>query len=142
MLADRDHGVAFVPEGSGRLEDGVRPGRIEPRRRLVQHEYVWVENQDARERDPLELAARERVEVSIDEVFDPDRRQRRCYPRPERIPVDAPLFESERDLIAHGRRRAGQLVVRVLEDVPDGLAEVGDGRTADVDPCDPYRAVE
>ena len=84
-----DAGEAVDEIGHGR-----RPGRVELGGRLVEDEDVRPHRDDAGDRDPLLLAARQREGLALREVADPSRRSRTASMRPSISARGTPRFSS------------------------------------------------
>ena len=108
---------------SSRSATDGRSGRVELRGRFVQDEDARAHRDDARDRDPLLLAAGQGERLAVGEVADRQPRQRRIDPRVHLVARDAQVLEPEGELFADGQLRRRELVGRRREDDPDAPEE-------------------
>ena len=119
--------VPVRASSSSRSATDVGPRRVELGGRLVEDEDARAHRHDARDRHALLLAAGQRERLAVGEVADRQALQRRVDPRVHLVARHAQVLEAERELLADGQLRCGQLVGRCREDDPD-LAEERAGR--------------
>ena len=112
------------------VEERIRRGRVDLRRRLVEQEQARLERERRRERDALQLAARQLGGPALGEVPGADQLQRLVDPRPDVGRRDADVLEAERDLVRDLRHH--DLVLRILEDRRDVAGKLGRARLARV----------
>ena len=109
--------------GAGELLEQLRhrpgPGRVELGGRLVENEHGRAHRHDARDGDPLLLAAGQRERLAVGEVADRQALEGRVDPRVHLVARDAEVLEPERELLADRQLRRRQLVGRRREDDPD-----------------------
>ena len=116
-----------------------RPGRVELGRRLVEDEDGRPHRDDARDRDPLLLAARQGEWLAVGEVRDAEAIERRVDAGVHLRSRDAQVLQSEGQFLAHGQLRGGQLVGRRREHDADPAEQLagrrrGGGDAVDLDP--------
>ena len=81
-VARHEDGHAALPgEVTDQLADLDDPGRVEAVRRLVEHEQLGLVEQRPREREPLQVAERERARASVGVLL-------------EREPLDHPVDDA------------------------------------------------
>ena len=109
------------------LGDRDRPGRVELCGRFVEDEHGRAHRHDARDGDPLLLAAGQGERLAVGEVADRQPGERRVDPRVHLVARDAEVLEPEGELLADGQLRRRQLVGRRREDDPDPAEERSGG---------------
>ena len=135
-----EHQAAVHPTEDGRIVFGAQdrragprqlveevgdrrgPRRVELGRRFVEDQDAGAHRHDARDGHALLLAAGQGERLTVGEVADRQAGQRGIDPRVHLVSWHAQVLEAERELLADGLLRRGQLVGRRGEDDPD-LAE-------------------
>ncbi len=108
--------------------DRQRAGRVELRRRLVEHEHARTHGHHARDGDPLLLAPRERERFAVRQTRDRQHRQGRVDPRIHLLTRHPQVLEPERQLLADGQLRRRELVGRCREDDPHATGQARPSR--------------
>ncbi len=116
---DRGPGAREVVEQAGHRRG---PGRVQLGRGLVEDEDVGPHRDDARDRDPLLLPARQGERLAVRQMVDPETSKGLVDPRVHRVARHPEILEPEGELLAHGQLRCRQLIGGRREDDPD-LAE-------------------
>ena len=81
-----------------------RPRGVEVRGRLVEQHEPRAHRESAGEREPLLLAARQRLGRAVERHVEPDRVERRAHPRPDLVARNAEVLAAERDVVADPRQ--------------------------------------
>ena len=131
VVGHHQHGDLERAQDAGEL---ASRGRVEVRRRLVQHEDLRAHGQHGRDRDPAALAEGEVVRRAVGEVGDAHRAQGLHDPRVELGAAQPEVGRPERHVVAHGGHE--QLVVGVLEDDADPASHLEQVRAGDRQPRD------
>ena len=115
------HRIAVPARGQLVEQVGDRrgPGRVELGGRLVEDEDGRPHRDDARDGDPLLLAARQRERLAVGQVGDAKPVEDGVDPRVHLGARHAQVLEPERELLADGQLRGRQLVGRRREDDAD-----------------------
>ncbi len=130
VVLDAQDRAARSGELLEQLRDRPGPGRVELGGRLVEDQHGRAHRHDARDGDPLLLAAGQRERLAVREVADRQALEGRVDPRVHLVARDAEVLEPERELLADRQLRRRQLVGRRREDDPDPAEQcAGGGRT-------------
>ena len=135
---DRGPGARQLVE---QVRDRHGPRRVELGGRLVEDEDGRAHRDDARDGDPLLLAAGQGERLAVGEMADRQARQRRVDPRVHLRARDAEVLEPEGELLADRQLRGGQLVGRRREDDADPAEQRSRGGGHRVLPLDDDPAV-
>jgi hypothetical protein len=138
MLREHDGGPPFLVQPPEQADQLVAGDRIELGRRLVQQHQAGASDERRCERDPLQLAPRQRVDGPVQQVWHGERQRHLLdRPGPRRNRLRAHL-QRQLELRPHGGRH--HLRLRVLRHQPDRRAEVRRPVLAHVHPGHPERA--
>ena len=129
-----------TPEGVQHLEERLRAGRVELRRRLVQQQQVRMHRQSRGQANALELASRELRGPPRGQRQRPYGGERPFDPSSDLGSRHAGVLEPERHLVGHGGH--DDLVFGILEHARDPPGEVGRSPPTRVEPADEHRAFE
>ena len=138
VLDEDDRGRPFRADGCEALEERGRTGRVEIGGRLVEDEQARHRRQDARQREPLLLAARERSGQASPRATEPDGLECHGDPFEHRRSRPGPVLQPERDVILDPVH--DDLAGRVLEHQPDPRGERARGERPGLDAVDGQRA--
>src|SRR5215211_1453114 len=146
ILGDDPHGVGDDDDSGTRLvkapdqiHHAALLGVVQPRGRLVQDQDLRTHGQDRCDRDPLALALGESERIFVSAPLHSHGAEGFLDPLLYLLLIHVPDLRPERHLVEDGVRE--DLVVRVLEDVPDGLAEPAQPLLYGLFPTSPHRAL-
>jgi len=134
LVRGQEHRRALDPDVPDDVEDLIGHVVVEVAGGLVGQEERGRLDQRARERDPLRLTLGELVGIGLGAPGEADGFEARERQRRDLAPGRAEHPEHEGDVVEHGP--AGE-ELGVLENDPDGPAQVGDLPSAETDHVDP-----
>ena len=122
VLGDHDGHAEVVDEAGDRRQHVLGRGRVERRRRLVEHEHARMRGEHRTDRDALLLAAREGAQRSAAQVGDAEQVERLLDPLAHHVGRKAELLHRVGELFLDGvGDEAGE---RILADEADDVGQV------------------
>ena len=136
-MVDDENGRARALEFVENLRELFRRLGVEVRARFVEHQDLGAERENAGEPHLLLLAFRERMNVGVEKMRDPERFGRALEARVHIVGRHPAALERKADFVPDVQGE--ELFFRVLEERPHLFGEVRHGGFRDVAVVDPHR---